>query len=314
MSRLVGSPARWRPASLRRDRGGDGRRRGLCAGRTGDLRVSGGCRSVRADRRTRRAASWRSRRSPSRPRESGRPARPSGSSATRTTAGSRSTRWPGSSSRCGRSLARARARHGAAATARGLPRVPRVRHREAGPGALGGAPLRGRARRGVRRPGRGRLAPASWWRAPRSRESRVKAEVLTIGDELLRGEIVDSNKSFLSERLLSLDIETHYHASVRDVPDGHDRRVPARRRARRHRAGVGRARTRRATTSPPRCSRGPSGASSASTSARSRRSAPSSRASGREMTREQREAGLLPRRRRGARRTRSAPRRASCST
>ena len=42
--------------------------------------------------------------------------------------------------------------------------------------------------------------------------------MLTIGDELLRGEIVDSNKAFLSERLLSLDIETHYHASVRDEP------------------------------------------------------------------------------------------------
>jgi len=46
----------------------------------------------------------------------------------------------------------------------------------------------------------------------------VKAEVLTIGDELLRGEIVDSNKSFLSERLLSLDIETRFHGSVRDDP------------------------------------------------------------------------------------------------
>ena len=47
----------------------------------------------------------------------------------------------------------------------------------------------------------------------------MRAEVLTIGDELLRGEIVDSNKSFLSDRLLQLDIETHYHASVRDEPD-----------------------------------------------------------------------------------------------
>jgi nicotinamide-nucleotide amidase len=46
----------------------------------------------------------------------------------------------------------------------------------------------------------------------------MKAEVLTIGDEVLRGEIVDSNKAFLSDRLLSLDVETHYHASVRDVP------------------------------------------------------------------------------------------------
>ncbi len=45
------------------------------------------------------------------------------------------------------------------------------------------------------------------------------AEILTIGDELLRGEIVDSNKSFLSERLLGLDIETRFHASVRDDPE-----------------------------------------------------------------------------------------------
>jgi len=48
--------------------------------------------------------------------------------------------------------------------------------------------------------------------------TRVIAEVLTIGDELLRGEIVDSNKSFLSERLLTLEVETRFHASVRDDP------------------------------------------------------------------------------------------------
>jgi nicotinamide-nucleotide amidase len=47
----------------------------------------------------------------------------------------------------------------------------------------------------------------------------MKAEILTIGDELLRGEIVDSNKSFLSDRLLSLDVETRFHTSVRDDPD-----------------------------------------------------------------------------------------------
>ena len=46
----------------------------------------------------------------------------------------------------------------------------------------------------------------------------MRAEILTIGDELLRGEIVDSNKAFLSDRLLSLDIETRFHASVRDDP------------------------------------------------------------------------------------------------
>jgi nicotinamide-nucleotide amidase len=44
------------------------------------------------------------------------------------------------------------------------------------------------------------------------------AEVLTIGDELLRGEIIDSNKSFLSERLLQLDVHTRFHSSVLDDP------------------------------------------------------------------------------------------------
>ncbi len=47
----------------------------------------------------------------------------------------------------------------------------------------------------------------------------MRAEILTIGDELLRGEIIDSNKSHLSERLLSLDIESHWHSSVRDEPE-----------------------------------------------------------------------------------------------
>jgi nicotinamide-nucleotide amidase len=43
--------------------------------------------------------------------------------------------------------------------------------------------------------------------------------VLTVGDELLRGEIVDSNKSFLSERLLEIDIETTRHVTVGDTAD-----------------------------------------------------------------------------------------------
>jgi nicotinamide-nucleotide amidase len=47
----------------------------------------------------------------------------------------------------------------------------------------------------------------------------LKAEILTIGDELLRGEIVDTNKSFLSERLLRFDVETRFHSSVCDDPD-----------------------------------------------------------------------------------------------
>ncbi len=47
----------------------------------------------------------------------------------------------------------------------------------------------------------------------------MTAEILTIGDELLRGEIVDSNKAFLSERLLSLEVETRFQTSVRDDPE-----------------------------------------------------------------------------------------------
>ncbi len=46
----------------------------------------------------------------------------------------------------------------------------------------------------------------------------MRAEILTIGDELLRGEIVDSNKAFLSDRLFGLDIETRFHVSVGDDP------------------------------------------------------------------------------------------------
>ena len=44
------------------------------------------------------------------------------------------------------------------------------------------------------------------------------AEILTIGDEILRGEIVDSNKAFLSERLLLQEIETRFQSSVCDDP------------------------------------------------------------------------------------------------
>jgi len=45
------------------------------------------------------------------------------------------------------------------------------------------------------------------------------AWVVTIGDELVRGEIVDSNKSFFSQRLLQLDIETTRHVTVGDDAD-----------------------------------------------------------------------------------------------
>lgn len=46
----------------------------------------------------------------------------------------------------------------------------------------------------------------------------MRAEILTIGDELLRGEIIDSNKSFLAQRLLMLDIETRWNVTCADDP------------------------------------------------------------------------------------------------
>ena len=46
----------------------------------------------------------------------------------------------------------------------------------------------------------------------------MRAEILTIGDELLRGEIVDTNKALLADRLLGLDVETRFQATVGDDP------------------------------------------------------------------------------------------------
>ena len=48
--------------------------------------------------------------------------------------------------------------------------------------------------------------------------AREPVWVVTIGDELLRGEIVDSNKSHLSERMLGLELESTRHVSVPDDP------------------------------------------------------------------------------------------------
>ncbi|MFK7895057.1 MAG: nicotinamide-nucleotide amidohydrolase family protein [Myxococcota bacterium] len=47
----------------------------------------------------------------------------------------------------------------------------------------------------------------------------MNAEIITIGDELLRGEIVDSNKARIAERLLLLDLDCRYQVSVLDDPD-----------------------------------------------------------------------------------------------
>ena len=47
----------------------------------------------------------------------------------------------------------------------------------------------------------------------------MKAEIITIGDEILRGEIVDSNKARIAERLLMLDLDCRHQVSVLDDPE-----------------------------------------------------------------------------------------------
>ena len=44
----------------------------------------------------------------------------------------------------------------------------------------------------------------------------MKVEILTIGDEVVRGEIVDSNKALIAQRLLELDLECQFQVSLRD--------------------------------------------------------------------------------------------------
>ena len=44
----------------------------------------------------------------------------------------------------------------------------------------------------------------------------MRAEILTIGDELCRGEIVDTNSSYLAQRLWDLDITTRWMTSCCD--------------------------------------------------------------------------------------------------
>src|SRR3954467_15272847 len=48
----------------------------------------------------------------------------------------------------------------------------------------------------------------------------MHAEILTIGDELCRGEIVDTNSSYLAARLWDLDVTTRWMTSCNDLaPD-----------------------------------------------------------------------------------------------
>ncbi len=50
----------------------------------------------------------------------------------------------------------------------------------------------------------------------RTEPKSIRAEILTIGDEVIRGEIVDSNKARLAQQLLRCNIDVRYQTSVAD--------------------------------------------------------------------------------------------------
>src|SRR5215510_14250832 len=56
-------------------------------------------------------------------------------------------------------------------------------------------------------------------RVARRYSAAVFAEILTIGDELCRGEIVDTNSSTLAARLWDLDVVVRWMTSCRDEAD-----------------------------------------------------------------------------------------------
>lgn len=46
----------------------------------------------------------------------------------------------------------------------------------------------------------------------------MKAEIIAVGTELLLGQVVNTNATFLSEELADLGIEVYYHTVVGDNP------------------------------------------------------------------------------------------------
>lgn len=52
-----------------------------------------------------------------------------------------------------------------------------------------------------------------------ARAARLRGEIVTIGDELNRGEIIDSNAAWLGEQLTELGIHVRYRQGINDQPD-----------------------------------------------------------------------------------------------
>lgn len=53
---------------------------------------------------------------------------------------------------------------------------------------------------------------------PRGEQALLKAEIIAVGTELLMGEVVNSNATYLSQQLASLGVDVYYHTTVGDNP------------------------------------------------------------------------------------------------
>ncbi len=47
----------------------------------------------------------------------------------------------------------------------------------------------------------------------------IKAEIISIGNEIISGDVIDTNSSYIAKNLLNLGIETLWHTSIGDLPD-----------------------------------------------------------------------------------------------
>ncbi len=47
----------------------------------------------------------------------------------------------------------------------------------------------------------------------------MKVEIITIGDELMSGDVLDSNFKWLTERLWNAGYDVHHHTTIADKPD-----------------------------------------------------------------------------------------------
>lgn len=54
---------------------------------------------------------------------------------------------------------------------------------------------------------------------PAAQRARLRGEIVTIGDELNRGEIIDSNAAWLGEKLTELGVHVRYRQGVNDQPE-----------------------------------------------------------------------------------------------